>query len=958
MKLFLAFLLCLLISETFPTSTEGCVEVERDALFTFKRNINYRSRLFSSWHGPNCCKWEGVACDNITGHVVMLDLSNPYDWNSSPSEWASYALTGEINPSILVLRHLTYFDLSNHDFSNLTIPNFIGAFENLIYLNLSLSGFRGVIPYELGNLSKLEFLDLGYSQFSGLVQAQLGNLSNLQYLSLQNCYSCSASAVDYLSWVSHLSSLKYLDLGWIILNTYMDWTVLINKLQQLETLMLSDCHLSYIPNNLAHANLTSLKKLVLKGNTFNTKLPNWLWNLTNLLYLDLGYSSFNGRIPGDLRNLVSLNYLGLAGNNFDFVDLAPLKELCSLRGINLKFLKISSSVTHVIQRLSCNWEKLEIVKLASNQITGNVSSWVARMRNLSYLDLGGNSLSGKVTEVLGSLTQLRVLLLDHNLLSGTITEAHFAGVTNLKRLDLSNNFFTMKVNTKWTPPFQLTSLSLSSLNLGPQFPSWLRSQTELSEIKLSNTNISGVIPSWFLNPSLTSLDLSHNNLMGNLPIFSSYIAALELSNNNFSGPFPKELKMPHLVYLLLSGNSLSGSIPSYICDIPFLTLMDLSNNDMSGNLPDCWKHTSLLELFDVSNNQLTGRLPTSIGFLYNLTILQLDNNKLHGEIPSTIQHCRNLNFLGLGRNNFLGEIPEWIGESLQNLVVLQLRSNKFSSHFPPGLGNLAKLQVLDLSDNDLVGPIPHCIGNFSGMKNSSTEFNPFEFKNSYFHSSDYWSIWIYDYSLYIQMNGQKYLTSSPLSLVKTIDLSGNKLTGQIPEEIWSLQSLINLNLSQNYLQGTVSGNITDMRSLEYLDLSMNELSGPIPQALSILFSLHHLNLSYNNFSGRIPIGRQLDTLNDPSIYAGNAYLCGYPTNRNCSEEATVRPDFVSREENIMGLWLYLTMMLGLIVGFWGFGGILIFKRAWRIAYFQIIDNVFDIMYVQIMIAIRRLSCGV
>ncbi|KAJ4807778.1 Receptor-like protein 12 [Rhynchospora pubera] len=189
--------------------------------------------------------------------------------------------------------------------------------------------------------------------------------------------------------------------------------------------------------------------------------------------------------------------------------------------------------------------------------------------------------------------------------------------------------------------------------------------------------------------------------------------------------------------------------------------------------------------------------------------------------------------------------------------------------------------------------------------------------------------------------------------------SRNKLAGQIPEEIWSLEALINLNISQNFLQGRVSEKIDGMRSLEYLDLSMNELSGPIPQALSNLAPLHQLNLSYNNFSGRIPTGRQLDTLTDPSIYAGNAYLCGFPTNKSCPEnnQTPREPDFLSEDEKSETIWFHLTTIVGFIMGIWCLGGVLIFKGAWRIAYFRIIDNIFDVIYVQIMLAMRtrRLS---
>jgi hypothetical protein len=137
--------------------------------------------------------------------------------------------------------------------------------------------------------------------------------------------------------------------------------------------------------------------------------------------------------------------------------------------------------------------------------------------------------------------------------------------------------------------------------------------------------------------------------------------------------------------------------------------------------------------------------------------------------------------------------------------------------------------------------------------------------------------------LYVDIDGQYVYTSKPLDCAKYIDISGNNINGEIPEELWLLRGLRNINLSKNHLIGEISNTIGDMGSLESLDLSINNLSNLLPQTISELSSLHNLNLSYNNFSGKIPTGTQLDTLSDPSIYIGNPYLCGPPTNKNCYE---------------------------------------------------------------------------
>ncbi|TKY47889.1 Phytosulfokine receptor 1 [Spatholobus suberectus] len=50
-----------------------------------------------------------------------------------------------------------------------------------------------------------------------------------------------------------------------------------------------------------------------------------------------------------------------------------------------------------------------------------------------------------------------------------------------------------------------------------------------------------------------------------------------------------------------------------------------------------------------------------------------------------------------------------------------------------------------------------------------------------------------------------------------------------------------------------------MKNLESLDLSSNKLNGEIPVSISSLSFLSFLNLSYNDFSGQIPLGTQLQT---------------------------------------------------------------------------------------------------
>ncbi|KAJ8622753.1 hypothetical protein MRB53_031282 [Persea americana] len=86
----------------------------------FKHALNASEYTLTSWVGDNCCRWEGVGCHNETGHVIKLNLRNTIN-----------TVSGEIDPSLLELEHLSYLDLSGNDFGHKPIPKFLGSFVKL-----------------------------------------------------------------------------------------------------------------------------------------------------------------------------------------------------------------------------------------------------------------------------------------------------------------------------------------------------------------------------------------------------------------------------------------------------------------------------------------------------------------------------------------------------------------------------------------------------------------------------------------------------------------------------------------------------------------------------------------------------------------------------------------------------------------------------------------------------------
>ncbi|XP_075641352.1 receptor-like protein EIX1 [Castanea sativa] len=949
---FLFFFFCTGLSEL------RCIDTERQALLSFKQHLIDPSNRLSSWtaHG-DCCLWEGVVCHNLTAHVHQLNLTSYY----VPS-----VLGGKLNPSLLDLKHLNYFDLSFNNFTSTAIPSFLGLMKSLTHLNLSNAGFVGLIPHQLGNLSSLRFLNLESSRTHGLY-------------------------VNNLEWLSGLPLLQHLNMSSVNLSKAFDWVQVTNTLYSLLDLRLSFCQLRpFIPPT-PTANSSSLLTLDLSLNLFeNTLIISWIFGLRNLVSLDLSYNYFQGPIPVDLQNMTSLSHLDLSFNNFNSSIPNWLYSLSRLEFLNLGYNNLQGTISSAIGNLTSavsitidlpsnrlNQEvskileilsrlsRLESLELNHARLSGHLTNVLGKFKKLVHLSLWNNSISGPlpvslsnpssltylcfsynqfngtIPQSFGQLSKLETLYIDSNRLKGVVSEFHFSNLTSLRVLYASGNQLTLKVSQNWVPPFQLEFLSLRSWNLGPKFPPWLCSQRHLWLLDISNTRIADVVPPSFgnLSSQFYYLNLSHNLFHGEIPkspvIFSASV--INLSSNHFKGPLP--YISSHVDVLDLSNNSFSGSISHFFCfkvnEPKMIAYLNLENNLLSGIIPDCLMNWNNLEVLNLRNNNFSGSIPASMGSLTYLKSLHLYNNTFSRKLPSSLKNCEVLVIIDVAENRFAGNIPSWIGHRCTSLMILSLRSNYFHGHIPKELCTLTSLQILDLSHNKLFGSIPRCVKIFSAMATNNISNDHL---NSY-NQSYYFGGALPLESALLVIKGNILEYSTILQLVKSIDFSKNNLSGEIPKEVTSLQGLQSLNLSYNFLIGSIPENIGTMGSLESIDFSLNQLSGQIPSSLSSLTFLNHLNLSNNNLTGKIPLSTQLQSLN-PSSYVGNK-LCGPPLTVNCTTNG-VKPNnenISSKETGGLEVdWFYVSLALGFVVEFWSVCGPLLLNKQWRIMYFQFLDH--------------------
>ncbi|KAL5151453.1 putative leucine-rich repeat receptor-like serine/threonine-protein kinase [Glycine soja] len=235
----------------------------------------------------------------------------------------------------------------------------------------------------------------------------------------------------------------------------------------------------------------------------------------------------------------------------------------------------------------------------------------------------------------------------------------------------------------------------------------------------------------------------------------------------------------HVVIILLKSQNLRGMLPRELIRLPYLEEIDLTKNYLNGTIPTQWGSSNLRSI-SLYGNRLTGPIPKEIANITNLQNLVLEFNQFSGNLPPELGNLPSIQKLHLTSNNFTGELPETLAK-LTTLTELTIQGSGLSGPIPSEISFLQNLYDLRISD----------------LNGSDSAFPPI----------------------------------NNMTKMKILILRSCHINDTLPQ----------------YL-----GNKTNFNDMQVLDLSYNKLSGNITEAFQDLLGLTYLYFTGNSFTGPIP----------------------------------------------------------------------------------------------------------
>ncbi|KAL6553058.1 LRR receptor-like serine/threonine-protein kinase rpk2 [Orobanche gracilis] len=565
--------------------------------------------------------------------------------------------------------------------------------------------------------------------------------------------------------------------------------------------------------------------------------------LSELKILSLPFNELIGEVPVEIWGMEKLEVLDLEGN------------------------LISGSLPTRFNGL----KNLKVLNLGFNEIRGEIPSSLSNCAGLQILNLAGNQVNGSLPGYIGGFRDLRGLYVSFNLLSGFIPIEIGDSCGKLEHLDFSGNYLAGSIPNSIGYCRELKTLLLYSNMLEEVIPSELGQLIQLEVLDVSRNNFGGPIPSELGSCTKLSV-LVLSNMWDPLPNVSS------------SGGGYLESK---LAYTADEYNFYEGTIPEVVTSLPSLKMVWAPRATLEGSFPDGWGACENLEILNLAQNYYSGKISEGFSDCKKLHFLDLSSNRLSGQIADRIPvPCMTL--FDISGNSFSGSIPKFnyevcnpiqsVGGDFSDYSSAYITYFEYRTRIETSLqfygDNGSFLVMHNFGSNNLTGSLQsmpvaserlgkQAVYAFLAGRNKFTG----NLTGSFFdkcHQARGIIINATDNVLAGEIPKDIDLMCKTLTL---LDISGNRITGNVSPSIGDLVSLAVLNLSRNLFQGPIPSSLGLIKDLKSFSLAGNNLNGPIPASLGQLSSLEVLDLSSNSLSGEIP--KNLANLRNLTVFLLN-----------------------------------------------------------------------------------------
>jgi len=559
--------------------------------------------------------------------------------------------------------------------------------------------------------------------------------------------------------------------------------------------------------------------LNLEGLGLDGFIPSVVFKLPYLKELNLKMNKIKISF-GEISSAKLLETLNLSNTGLE--SIKGLSNAKSLRTLHLSENKLSGKLS---ETGLFDLPELETLFIPYNNISGSIPRDIGKMKKLIRFYAYDNMIEGSIPTEIGELQMLETLVLSENQISGQLPNE----LGSLLNLELFAAYRLLKPGPK----------------LDGTLPAFDKSAS-LNTLYLDYNNIRGTIPSNFLEATNGPVDssFSYNLLTGDIPASLAHIddLAIELEGNmikNMDGSFcNKNLWMSGLVttyncnailcfpgFVNENGRATAETPVCEPCPQPENVqyfggtscdaviderdiLKDLymacggnkwatQDGWMSGaHVCDwfgikCDKDKNIISI-NLTNNKLEGKPNKEIFQLKYLEELCYHENNIEFSFDG-IEQARALTILHLGKTGLSSMEGAGMAPSLQ---LIQLDDNNLSGSFPQELFELRGIKTIEISKNSLTGTLSQSFDDLEYLVKLDIGYNQLSGRVPSFENN--WRLQSIDLSnnLFDLPIPANFLLGPPAQQPLFVDLSSNKIPGEVPTELDRFNNL-NIDISDN-----------------------------------------------------------------------------------------------------------------------------------------------------------------